>query len=140
MLTPPALDRGIGRAFSPKAPVTMNGTLRSRLCFEDRAFRREKEWGQCQYAPGSLSLFIPGFMELSFHNLSSKGEAVATQAKKSAVAVPGRLNPCEELMRGVDATMVTTLGAVLMPWLRHAGARGFAGIERSAITTENFHR
>jgi hypothetical protein len=42
-------------------------------------------------------------------------------------------------MRGVGATTVLTLGAVLMLWHWDSGARSLAGITRCAAAADDFH-
>src|SRR5439155_17057435 len=66
----------------------------------------------------------------------SKREAVTTQTEKSRVTVARRLDPSKELMRGVNATVLTALGARLMLH-RHTDSRGFTNVQWCAVAAKN---
>ena len=74
----------------------------------------------------------------SWHEFSSKGEAVAAQAEKPGVAVTGSFDPREELMRGVGAAVLMTFGVVLMSH-GNTGWRRVNIVQWRAVAAEHFH-
>ena len=69
----------------------------------------------------------------------SEGEAVATQAEESGETIARCFNSGEELMRGMGAAVLMTLGGMVVH-SRNTGLRGLAHVERRTIATKYFHR
>src|SRR6266487_3238037 len=70
-----------------------------------------------------------------------EGEAVATRAEKTGVAISGGVDAFEELMCRVGAAAVMTLGAVLVSrcdW--HTRACGLANVQRRTVAAKYINR
>ena len=86
------------------------------------------------------SPLVTRFLEAVLPAKFSERKAVAAETEESSVTIPRGFDAGEQLMRGVVAAAVMTLGTMLMRRHWHASAGGFAHVERRAVAAEHFDR